>query len=281
VTAVEAPLIITCALVGAEVTLEQYPALPVTPDQIGEAAAAAVAAGAAIIHLHVRDESACPTQDAAAFAAAIRAIRAQTDAIVQVSTGGAVGMSAEERLQPVTQLSGRDAPDMASLTTGTCNFGEDVFLNPLPQIERFAQAMRERGVRPEIEVFDVGMVATALALVRRDLLTEPLHFNLVMGVPGAIPATAKDLLHLVESLPAGSTWTASGIGRAQLAMNILAVLLGGHARTGLEDNIFYRKGRPAESNVELVARVARLSRELGREPAPPAQARELLGLPIR
>jgi 3-keto-5-aminohexanoate cleavage enzyme len=275
------PVIITCALVGAEVTLEQYPSLPVTAEQIAAAAAEAAAAGASVVHLHVRDERSLPTQDAETFAAAIRAIRRRSDIIVQVSTGGATGMSSDERLQPVTGLAPQDLPEMASLTTGTCNFGDEVFLNPLPEVERFAAEMRQRGVRPEIEVFDVGMVASAQLLVRRGLLAEPLHFNLVMGVPGAIPATPKNLLHLVETLPAGSSWTASGIGRAQLAMNTLALVLGGHARTGLEDNLYYERGRPAASNAELVARVVRLARELGRSPATPSEAREMLGLPRR
>lgn len=274
-----APVIITCALVGAEVTLEQLPHLPVTPEQIGAAAAEAAAAGASLVHLHVRDPRGLPTQDAAVFEAAVLAIRERTDVIVQVSTGGAVGMAAEERLQPVTGLSGRARPEMASLTPGSCNFGEEVFLNPLHEVEAFARAMRERGIRPEIEVFEAGMIETALGLARRGLLEEPLHLNLVLGVPGAIPATPRNLLHLVESLPGEATWTVSGMGRGQLTMNVLGLVLGGHVRTGLEDNIFYRRGVPAESNAQLVARIARLAAELGRPVASVAEAREILRVP--
>ena len=272
------PVIITAALVGAEVTLEQLPHLPVTPEAIAAAAADAAAAGATVIHLHVRDSDGEPTQDAAVFAETVRLIRARTDVIVQVSTGGAVGMKAADRLQPVIGLPGDPPPEMASLTTGSCNFGDDVFANPLPMVRTFARAMTERGIKPEIEVFDAGMIANAVALMREGLLLEPLHFNLVMGVPGAIPASAKSLLHLVESLPRGATWTVSGIGRGQLPMNLLGLVLGGHVRTGLEDNIFYSKGVLAESNAQLVARVARLAGELGRPVATAAETRDLLGL---
>jgi 3-keto-5-aminohexanoate cleavage enzyme len=260
------------------VTLEQLPHLPVTAQQIGEAAAEAAAAGAAVVHLHVRDAQGAPTQDAAAFEAAVRAIRERTDVVVQVSTGGAVSMTSEERLQPVLRLRGPARPEMASLTTGSCNFGREVFLNPIPEVEIFASAMQQAEIRPEIEVFDVGMIEAAADLVRRGVLGEPLHFNLVMGVPGAIPASARNLLHLVESLPEGATWTVSGIGRSQLTMNALGLLLGGHVRTGLEDNIFYSRGVLAESNAQLVERVARLAVELGRPPATPAEAREILRL---
>jgi len=275
------PVIITAALVGAEVTLEQLPHLPVTPEAIAAAAAEAAAAGATVVHLHVRDSRGEPTQDAEVFAETVGLIRARTDVIVQVSTGGAVGMTASERLQPVTGLGGDQLPEMASLTTGSCNFGDEVFANPLPMVRAFAQAMAERGIKPEIEVFDAGMIESAVVLVGEGLLLEPLHFNLVMGVPGAIPASAKSLLHLVESLPRGATWTVSGIGRGQLRMSVLGLVLGGHVRTGLEDNIFYSKGVLAESSAQLVARVARLAGELGRPVATAAQARDLLGLERR
>ncbi|MHB1344450.1 MAG: 3-keto-5-aminohexanoate cleavage enzyme [Thermoleophilia bacterium] len=272
------PVIITAALVGAEVTLEQLPHLPVTSAQIAEAAAGAAAAGAAIVHLHVRDADGNPTQDADRFEAAVLAIRERVDVIVQVSTGGAMGMTAEERLQPVTGLEGAARPEMASLTTGSCNFGDEVFLNPMPDVEVFARAMAERGVKPEIEVFDAGMVEGAVRLVRAGLLSEPLHFNLVVGVPGAIPATPRHLMNLVDSLPANSTWTVSGIGRGQLPMSALGLVMGGHVRTGLEDNIYYRRGELAESNAQLVARVVRLAAELQRPVASVSEARTILGL---
>ena len=156
--------------------------------------------------------------------------------MIQVSTGGAVGTSAEERKQPLTLQ-----PEMATLTTGTVNFGGDVFLNPPEMIEQFAQTMQQYGVRPEFEIFDVGMVATALRLVRKGLVTGHLHFDFVMGVPGGIPASAEHLLHLLQSLPKEATWTVAGVGRSELPMAALGVVLGGHVRVGLEDNIYYRQ----------------------------------------
>lgn len=269
-------LIITAAMVGAEVTRQDNPNLPLTPEEIAQAAEEAWQAGASIIHLHVRDERGLPTQSADVFRETIDRIRRRCDVIVQVSTGGATGMTAEERLQPVTL-----SPEMATLTTGTVNFGDGVFYNPPKDIEAFALAMKERGVKPEIEVFDVGMIGGAAALVKKGLVQPPLHYDLVMGVPGGIPGTPKDLLHLVESLPAGSTWTVAGIGRAELPLGVMAILMGGHVRVGFEDNVYYSKGVLAESNAQLVARIARLARELGREVATPGEARAILGLPLR
>ncbi len=269
------PVVITAAIVGAEVTLEQLPHLPVTTEQIARAAAEAAAAGATVIHLHVRDVAGAPTQDAGRFREAILAIRESCEVIVQVSTGGAMGMTPEERLQPVTHLDGAARPDMASLTTGSCNFGDEVFLNPGHDVEMFARAMRDRGIRPEVEVFEAGMIAAAQRLASADILEEPLHFNLVMGVPGAIPATIPHAVHLVESLPTGATWTVSGIGRGQTAMAAFGLLAGGHVRTGLEDNIYYRRGQLAESNAQLVERVARLAAEFDRPVATIAEARRI------
>lgn len=265
-------LIITAALVGAEVTRKDTPHLPVTPEEIGIAAAEAHAAGAAIAHIHVRDADGKPSQDWELYRQTIEEIRKRCDIIVQVSTGGAVGMSAEERLQPVTL-----APEMATLTTGTVNFGRDVFFNPPEMVERFAKTMQQYGVTPEFEIFDVGMIANALQLVKKGLVTGHLHFDFVLGVPGGIPATADHLLHMIRQLPEGATWTVAGIGRAQLPMSVLGIVLGGHVRVGLEDNIYYRKGELA-TNAQLVARVVRIAREVGREIATPDEARAKLGI---
>ncbi|MFZ5649098.1 MAG: 3-keto-5-aminohexanoate cleavage protein [Bacillota bacterium] len=268
------PLIITAAIVGAEVTREQTPYLPLTPGEIAEEAVRCREKGASVIHLHVRDDLGRPTQDRECFRRAIDEIRRRTDVIIQVSTGGSVGMTAEERLQPVFLR-----PEMASLTTGTVNFGDDVFLNHPRDIEFFARTIMEQGVRPEVEVFDTGMIDSARRLVKKGLLAETLHFNFVLGVPGGMPATAKNLLLLVESIPAGSTWTVSGIGRHQLAMNVLGMAIGGHVRTGLEDNIFYDRGVPARGSWQLVERLARIAGEMGRPAAVPDEARQILGIP--
>lgn len=265
-------LVITCALNGAEVTRDQVPHLPVTPAQLAADALRVRQAGAAMVHVHGRMADGAPTQSKAVYAAIIQAIRQETDVIVQVSTGGAVGMTAEERLQPVELV-----PEMASLTAGTVNFGLGVFWNSPELIEAFAQRMMALGVVPEIECFDLGHIDNALTLVKRGILRLPLHFDFVMGVPGGIAPTARNLLHMAESIPAGCTWSVAGIGRAQLPLATMAILLGGHVRVGLEDNIYYSKGVLA-TNEALVARIVRLATELGRPVATPDEARQILRL---
>lgn len=266
-------LIITCAVVGAETTREQTPYLPITPDEIAVEVEKARLAGASIVHLHVRDKEGKPTQNKEIFQETIEKIKARTDIIIQVSTGGAVGMTVEERIQPVTL-----GPEMATLSTGTVNFANEVFMNTPSDIRSFALEMKKHGVRPEFEIFDTGMVTNALSLVKEELVEGHLHFDFVMGVPGAIPAAAKNLLHLIDQIPNDSTWSVAGIGRHQLPMAMLALPLGGHVRVGFEDNIFYRKGQLARGNDELVARVARLASELDRDVATPNEARRILGI---
>lgn len=268
-------LVITVALDGAEVTREQSRYLPVSPEEIAVDAERCRNAGAAMVHVHGRRPDGSPTQDAAVYAEIIQAVRARTDVIVQVSTGGAVGMAAQERLAPVLLK-----PEMASLTTGTVNFGSGVFMNSPDMIEEFARAMVANGVVPEIECFDLGHIDNALALVRKGILALPLHFDFVMGVPGGIGPTVRNLVHMSESIPAGCTWSVAGIGRAQLPLATTAIVLGGHVRVGLEDNLYYSKGVLA-SNEMLVARVVRLARELGREVATPDEARRILRLADR
>ncbi len=268
------PVVITAALLGAELTRENTPYLPLTPEEIAAEARAVYEAGAAMVHIHARDQNGVPSQNVEDYRKIIEAIRARApELIIQVSTGGAVWMSAEERLQPLALQ-----PDMASLNTGTLNFGEEVFSNPMPMVRQFARTMQERGIRPELEVYDTGMIPAALRLLKEGLLSEPLHFDLVLGVPGGAAGTLKNLLHMVESLPPGCTWTASGIGAAQLPITTAAILLGGHVRVGLEDNIYYRRGVLSEGNAPLVARAARLANELGRPPASPQEARRILHL---
>lgn len=268
------PLIITAAVVGAELSRQDTPFLPLTPDEIAEEAWEAQQAGAAMVHLHARAADGSPTQDIQAYQSIIQAVRSRCpDLIIQVSTGGAVGMSAEERLQPLALQ-----PDMASLTSGTVNFGEEVFYNSLPMIRQFARAMLEKNIRPELEIFDSGMIANALRLLKEGLLREPLHFNFVLGVPGGAAGTLKNLMHMVESVPPSSTWCASGIGAAQLPLTTMAILLGGHVRVGLEDNIYYRRGELSQGNAPLVARAVRLAGELGRPLATPNEARRILNL---
>ncbi len=265
-------LIITAAICGAEVTKEDNPNLPVTPDELAQAAYDAEQAGASIIHLHVRDQDGNPTQSEVVFKETIDKIKSKgCKAIIQPSTGGAVGMTAEERMQPLNLK-----PEMATLSTGSVNFGADVFLNTPEYIEIFAARMKELGVKPEIEVFETGMINNALRLVKKGFVSAPLHFDFVMGVPGGIPGEVEDLLHLVRKIPQNATWTVAGIGRFELPLAIMAIIMGGNVRVGFEDNIYYSKGVLAESNAQLVARIVRIAQEYGREIATPDEAREIL-----
>ncbi len=233
------PVMITAAMVGAEVTREQQPHLPVTPQEIIQAAVECYEAGAAIIHIHVRDAEGNATQDAQLFREVVEGIRARCNVITQVSTGGAVWMSADERLQSI-----ECRPDMATLTTGTVNFGESVFMNNRGLVETFARRLQVEGLVPE----------------------------------GGIGADPAHLVHLVRGLPRASTWSVAGIGRHQLTLGVIALAMGGHVRVGFEDNIYYSKGRLAQSNAELVARIARVAHELDRPVATPEQARDILQL---
>jgi 3-keto-5-aminohexanoate cleavage enzyme len=266
-------LIITAALTGAEVTRHQQPALPITPEEIAIAAEECAAAGASIVHIHARRKDGTPTQDKVVYAQIMAEVKRRCDIIVQVSTGGAVGMTPQERLAPVTLK-----PEMATLSMGTVNFGGDVFMNHPSDMEVFAQTMREHGVKPELEIFDSGMLTTATRWFKKGLLKGPLHFDFVLGIPGGMAGTPEALMYLKSQLPLESTWTVAGIGAAQLPLGTLAIVLGGHVRVGFEDNVYYRKGELASSNAQLVARIARISHELGREVATPDEARVILGM---
>lgn len=266
-------LIITAAICGAEVTKENNPAVPYTVEEIAREAYEAYKAGAAIIHLHVREDDGTPTQSKARFKACIDAIKAKCpDVIIQPSTGGAVGMTDLERLEP-TEL----GIEMATLDCGTCNFGGDeIFVNTENTIKNFGKIMIERNVKPEIEVFDKGMVDYAIRYAKQGYIKEPMHFDFVLGVQ--MSASARDLVFISESIPAGSTWTVSGIGRHEFPMAAMAIAMGGHVRVGFEDNVYIEKGVLAKSNAELVEKVVRLAKELGREIATPDEARRILSL---
>ncbi len=267
------PLIITCAPVGAELSPEQTPHLAVTPKQLGEVAAEVAAAGASLVHVHCRNDDGSNTHDVARFRAAYEEIRAKSDLIVQFSTGGAIGMTPQERAA-VLQL----RPEMATLTCGSVNFGDEIFENSFPIMRAIAGAMKEFGVKPELEIFDKGHLANARRLAAEGVLDLPQHVDFVLGVPGALEASVENLCDLLRDLPEGCTWSVAGIGRHQLPLAMAAIAMGGHVRVGLEDNIYYSKGRLA-TNGELVARIVRIANEAGRPVATPAQAREILSLP--
>jgi 3-keto-5-aminohexanoate cleavage enzyme len=267
------PLIITCALVGAELTREQQPHLPLTPEEIAQSGIEAVRAGASILHLHVRDIEGRPTCDEKILRDVIRRIRREVNPIIQVSTGGAVGDSEEDRLRPL-----KAGAEMASLTTGTVNFGDDVFFNPVPFVERLAKEQLKKGIKPEIEVFDVSMLEAGIRLMEKGLIKNPAHFQFVLGVPGALAANERNLRFLVDGLPPDATWTVAAIGRHQFSMMDLAIPWGGHCRVGFEDNIYLEKGVLAKSNGELVAKVAAMAKAHHRPVASIEQARKILHL---
>jgi 3-keto-5-aminohexanoate cleavage enzyme len=264
------PLIITVAPIGAELAPGDTPHLPITPPQLGETAARCEAAGASIVHIHCRNDDGSNTHDPERFAAAQAAVRERSDLIVQFSTGGAIGMTPEERAAPLALR-----PEMATLTCGTVNFGDGVFENSFPIMRGILERMNAFGVKPELEIFDAGHLSNAKRLAAEGLLTFPQHVDFVLGVPGGLDATVEHLCDLVRDLPAGCTWSVAGIGRAQLPLGMAAIAMGGHVRVGLEDNIYYSRGRLA-ANEELVERMKRIAHEAGRDVATPAQARAIL-----
>ena len=267
------PLLITAAICGAEVFRKDTPHVPYTPLELAEEAVRCHEAGAHMVHLHVREPDGTPSQSAELFAQAMQAIRARVPMLVQFSTGVAVGMSVAERADAI-----RLRPDMATLTTGSVNFGDGVFLNDPTSIREIATRLRSFGVRPEIECFDTGMVDTALRLAAEGLVALPAHFNFVLGMAGGMGATPAHLEFIRSLIPDGCTWSVAGIGRHELPLARQAIAAGGHVRVGLEDNVYLRKGVLAKGSFELVAQVAAMAREAQRPLATMAQARELLRL---
>ena len=271
-------LIITAAICGAEVTKAQNPAVPYTVEEMVREAKAAYEAGAAILHIHVRRDDGTPTQDRERFREVMDAIRKELPDVIMIpSTGGATGMSPEERLQP-TEL----FPEMATLDCGTCNFGDEIFDNTMPTMRAFGKRMIENGIKPEYECFEIGHLDTILTMAKKgEVPGAPMQFNFVLGVSGCAPASAENLAFLVNKIPAGSTWTVTGVGRSAWTMAAIGIAMGGNVRVGFEDNVYLGKGHKAASNGELVEKVVRLARELGREIATSAEAREILGLKLR
>ena len=272
--------IITAAIVGAETSREQTPHLPVTAEELGREAERCVAAGAAIIHLHVRDEQGRASQDGKRFAAAIAEIRKRCDVIVQTSTGGAVGMSVAERAGPLS-VTGPQAPEMATLNVGTVNFGDDVFMNKAADTVEMAERIAKHGAIAEIEIYDAGHIDIAADLVKRGLVKAPLHVQFVLGIKGALSATERNLAFLIERLPelgVGDrvSWGVAGVGRHQLAMAAVAARWGGNVRVGLEDNIYLEKGVLAEGSAPLVAKAVEICKAAGRKVATVSEARQLL-----
>ena len=270
-------LIITAAICGAEVTKEQNPAVPYTVKEIVREAKSAVDAGAAIVHLHVRYDDGTPTQSRDRFQECEEAILKECPNVILIpSTGGAVGMTPDERLQSTDTT---PLPEMATLDCGTCNFGDEIFDNTMPTMRAFGKRMMERGIKPEYECFEMGHLDTILTMARKGQVpSAPMQFNFVLGVPGCTPATVDNLCWLVKNIPAGSTWTATGIGRYAFQLAAPAIVMGGNVRVGFEDNLYLERGVLAKSNGELVDKVVRMAKLLGREVANSDEAREILSL---
>jgi uncharacterized protein (DUF849 family) len=270
------PAIITVAITGSQPTKEQNPAVPIHPAEQVESTHAAFEAGASLVHIHVRDEQGKSSSDINRFREVQAGIAKHCPGmIIQFSTGGR-GRLAEERGASVSLK-----PDMASLATGSVNFATIIYENPPQMVESLAKDMLVNDVKPEVEIFDLAMLYNAKTLVEKGMLKAPAHVQFVLGIPNALPVREKLLDFMIEELAdqlPGATWTAAGIGRFQLEVNHWALKRGGHARTGLEDNVFFEKGRLAASNAELVKRVADLCGKYDRHPASPAEARRLLGL---
>ena len=253
--------------------------LPITPEEIAEETRRSYEAGATVVHLHARDpDTERPTSDINVFRAYLDAVKSVCPIITQITTGGGatvLGLTPEERLKPVEELK----PDSASLNAGSMNFGRKLFPNPPEVMELYAKRMKELQVMPEFEIYDLSMIQNVDYWIRRPgIVDPPYRFSFVMGVIGGIPPSLKNLLALQESVPSDYNWQVIGIGRHQIPLGLMGVLLGGHIRVGFEDNVYLSKGVPAKSNAELVEKAARLIREFGFDVATIEEARGMLPL---
>ncbi len=279
-------VVVTCALTGALANREQCPHLPYTPEEIAEEAHRAREAGAAVVHIHGRERDGAPSVRVDVFREIMAAVRARSDILINFSTG-AVGIPMEDRVAHIRELK----PEIGALNMGSMNYAiysskkktfywDLVFANPFKDIAYLLRVMNEAGVRPELECFDTGHIANTAPLIDMGVLRPPLQFSLIMGVLGGIPATTRNLVHQVGSLPPASIWGVIGVGLDQWALSAAAITMGGNIRVGFEDNFYLEDGKMARSNEELVEKAVRLCRDLGREVASPAEARDLLKLSV-
>ena len=269
-------LIITAAITGSRITREATPYIPITPEEIVTSAVECWEAGASIVHIHVRDpNTGIGSQDIGLFRQVVEPLRERTDLVLCLTTSGIPGknLPIEERLAPLELR-----PELASFDAGSINLGGSAFINTPEFLQAAAVRMTEVGVKPELEVFDMGMMVTCLRMREEGALRDPLHFQFVLGTPWGIPATPKSLLHLLDYLPDRSTWSVIGIGKAHLPMSMMGLILGGHIRVGMEDTIYYTRGELATSNAQFVERIVRIAEAYGREVATPEEARQILGL---
>ena len=266
-------LIITAALTGNVPTREMTPHVPLTPAEIAADVRRCAEAGASLVHVHARDAEGRPTLDMTVFKETVGRIKREApEIIIQLSTGARAGRDWEARANPVRLL-----PEMASFTTGSNNLPGIVYENAPDFLLFLAGVFQDTGVKPEIEVFEAGMINNAMFLVKKGLLAMPLHFDFVLGAPGAMPGTVRNLVFLADTLPPGATWTVAGIGPAEIPLATAAIAMGGHVRVGIEDNLHLPDGALA-TNAQLVQTAATIARTMGRQIATPAEARQILSL---
>ena len=289
-------VIITCAVTGADDSVAKNPAEPVTPEQIATSSIDAAKAGAAAVHIHVRDlETGKPSMEPALYRETVERIRASgVDVLINLTTGagarwmpspddasqpgpGTTLVSPAKRLEHIIELK----PDICSLDMGSINFGHHVFVNSPQCLTEMARAIREAGIKPELEVFEAGHIRFTRHLLDQGEIAEPTLFQIVLGVSWGAPATTQAMLYMRDLLPPGAQWAAFGISAAEFPMAAQAVILGGHVRVGLEDNLYMARGVLAPSNAALVERAAEIIRAIGAEVATPDEARHILGLPAR
>ncbi len=273
------PLVINAALTGMVPRKKDSPHVPETPNEIAEDVERCVAAGASIVHLHARDEHGDPTYRRDVYTEIVAAVRSRSaEAIVCVSTSGRTFKTFEER-SAVLGLEGDLRPDMASLTLGSMNFPREASVNEPEMIRRLAETMQERGIVPELEIFDLGMLDYAHFLIERGALRQPYYFNVILGSLGTLAATPVNLATVAERMPAGATWAGGGVGRFQRSVTAMAVTMGGHVRIGLEDNLWLDDERSTlATNEQLVGWIAGVAHAIGRDVADPPTARKLVGL---
>ena len=270
-------LIITVAPTGAWPTKKDTPYVPTQPKEIADEVYNCWKAGASITHIHVREDDESASMNFEKFKETVGLIREkkECDIVLNLTTSGGIGLTDEERMRPFMELK----PEMASFDAGTMNWQHrTVFENRPDFLEKLAQTQKEHNVKPELEIFDAGMLYNTLYLVEKGLLEPPLHYQFCLGVPGGTAATVENFMHMKSILPDGATFSAFAVGRMHLSILFMTIVTGGHVRVGMEDNVYMAKGVPAKSNVEFVERVQRIAREFQREIATPAEARKILGL---
>jgi uncharacterized protein (DUF849 family) len=269
--------VISVAITGSWPTREDNPNLSITPQEIADDVYESWKAGAAIAHIHVRNDDGSPSTDYAKYKETIDLIRAKKDCdiCINITSSGSVGFGDEERIYPLQQL----LPEMASYDAGTLNWQHRTIFENHPRfLEKLGLALQESNIKPEIEIFDGGMVHNALYYLKKGILKAPLHFQFVLGAPGGLPNTIENLVFLKSLIPEGSTWSGCGIGSGHMPIMMATIAMGGHLRVGMEDNVMYKKGVPAESNAQFVARAKRLLEEADLQAATPDEARQIYGL---